>query len=126
MEKEQEAFQYTYSAQQQKEIKKIQEKYLPQEENKMEQLRKLDKSVEKPGTIWSILCGSVGTLLFGIGMTCTMVWTTYFVFGIIIGVMGIMLIIVAYPIYSYRTKKQREKMAPEIIKLSEELMEHIH
>ena len=125
MEKEQEAFQYTYSAQQQKEIKKIQEKYLPQEENKMEQLRKLDKSVEKPGTIWSILCGSVGTLLFGIGMTCTMVWTAYFVLGIIIGVIGILLIIVAYPLYSYRTKKQREKMAPEILKLSEELMEHI-
>lgn len=124
MEKEQEAFQYTYSAQQQKEIKKIQEKYLPQEENKMEQLRKLDKNVEKPGTIWSIICGSVGTLLFGIGMTCTMVWTTYFVLGIVIGVFGIILIIAAYPVFSYLTKKQREKLAPEIIRLSEKLMEH--
>lgn len=124
MEKEQEAFQYTYSAQQQKEIKKIQEKYLPQEENKMEQLRKLDKSVEKPGTIWSVVCGSVGTLLFGIGMTCTMVWTDYFVLGIVIGVIGIILIIAAYPVFSYLTKKQREKLAPEIIRLSKELMKH--
>ena len=47
-----ETFNYTYSASQQEEIKKIREKYSAPEkqEDKMEQLRRLDKSVTKPGT----------------------------------------------------------------------------
>ena len=48
-------FEYTYSAKQQEEIAAIKKKYMPVEEDKMETLRRLDKSVERPGTILSIL-----------------------------------------------------------------------
>ena len=120
-----ETFNYTYSATQQEEIKRIREKYTPpaQEEDKMEQLRKLDASVTKPGTIVSLIIGIISSLILGVGMCCTMVWAeTFFIIGIVVGVVGIIGVIAAYPIYTKITKRQREKLAPEIIRLSDELM----
>lgn len=118
-------FNYTYSASQQQEIKKIREKYAQptQEEDKMERLRKLDASVTKPGTILSLIVGIISALILGVGMCCTMVWAeTLFIPGIFIGIVGIIGVIAAYPIYTRITKKQREKLAPEIMRLSDELM----
>lgn len=125
MDEKKETFNYTYSASQQQEIKNILEKYTPPtlEEDKMERLRKLDASVTKPGTIISLIVGIISVLIFGVGMCCTMVWVdTLFIPGIIIGLVGIIGVIAAYPIYTRITKKQREKLAPEIIRLSNELM----
>ena len=118
----QNTFNYTYSATQQDEVKRIRDKYIPREESPMEQLRKLDKSAETPGMVLALCIGITGTLLLGIGMCCTMVWTRFFVLGIIIGVIGILGIAAAYPLFVRTTKKQREKLAPQILKLSEELM----
>lgn len=116
-------FSYTYSAKQQEEIKNIRKKYLPKEEDKMEQLRKLDQNAAKPGKIVSLTLGIVGTLTLGVGMCCTMVWADkLFIPGIVIGVIGIAAVLVAYPVYTHITKKQREKIAPEILRLTEELM----
>lgn len=123
MEEKKETFEYNYSAKQQKEIKTIREKYVPKEENKMEQLRRLDASATKPGTAASIIVGVIGALLFGIGMCCTMVWMgNLFIPGIVIGVAGLLAIAAAYPVYTYITKKQREKLAPEIMRLTDELI----
>ncbi len=118
-----ESFSFTYSAKEQEELKKIREKYVPKEENKMEQLRRLDQNVTKKGTLVSIVIGVIGALVLGVGMCCTMVWkSVWFVPGIIIGLAGIGIVAVAYPIYSRVTKKEREKIAPEILRLTEELM----
>lgn len=120
-----EAFNYTYSASQQEEIKKIREKYsAPKEkENKMDQLRRLDRSVAKPGTIISLIIGIIGTLVMGSGMSMCMVGGDgLFIPGIIVGVVGIFGVIAAYPLYNAITKRRREKLAPEIIRLSDELM----
>ena len=125
MEEKKDAFNYTYSASQQQEIKRIREKYSPptQEEDKMERLRKLDASVTKPGTIVSLIVGIISTLIMGVGMCCTMVWSdTLFIPGIFIGIIGIIGVIMAYPIYDGITKKCRKKLAPEIMRLSDELM----
>ena len=124
MDEKKETFNYTYSASQQQEIKRIREKYTAptQEEDKMERLRRLDQSVTKPGTIVSLTVGIISTLIFGFGMSCTMVWEGLMVPGVIIGVVGMIGIVVAYPIYNFITKKQREKLAPEIVRLSDELM----
>lgn len=117
------SFEYTYSAPQQAEIKKIREKYLPKEEDKMEQLRRLDQSATQKGTVAALVVGIIGTLMLGIGMCCTMVWAQkLFVLGIIIGIIGIIGIALAYPLYTCITKKEREKIAPEIIRLTDELM----
>ena len=117
-----EAFNFTYSAKEQEEIKKIRQKYIPQED-KMEQLRRLDRNVTNKGTMYSIIIGFIGSLLLGIGMCCTMVWNdVWFIPGIILGVIGIGIVAVAYPVYNYVTKKEREKIAPEILRLTDELM----
>ena len=71
MEKKEEMFQYTYSAAQQEEIRKIREKYIPREETKLEQLRRLDRAAGKKGTAFSLTAGIAGCLLFGLGMACT-------------------------------------------------------
>ena len=117
-----ETFSYTYSAKQQEEVRKIREKYLPKEADKMEQLRRLDKSVTEKGTTLSLIIGIVGTLVMGTGMSMCMVWTELFIPGVIVGVIGIAGVLLAYPIYSYVTRKEREKIASEIIRLTDELM----
>lgn len=122
MENKSESFSFTYSAKEQEEIKKIRQKYLPKED-KMEQLRSLDKNVTKKGTIYSIALGVAGILLLGIGMSCTMVFEAkWFVFGIIAGLTGIVIMTIAYPVYNHVTKKERKKIVPEILKLTDELM----
>ena len=119
-----ETFEYTYSAKQQEEVEQIRNKYLPKQESKMEQLRKLDKQAEVPGQITSIALGTIGALLLGVGMCCTMVWNTQmstFIIGIIVGIAGITIAGAAYPIYKKVTEKQRAKIADQIIALSNEL-----
>lgn len=126
MEEKRETFNYTYSAKEQTEIKKIRDKYAPptQEETSMEQLRRLDASATKGATIVSSIVGSISSLVLGIGMCCTMVpgWEQYFIPGIAIGIVGIVGVISAYPIYTHMVKRKRAKLAPEIMRLSDELM----
>lgn len=122
MENRKDTFHYTYSAKQQEEIQNIRKKYLPKQEDKMEQLRRLDQSATKKGTAISIIVGVIGCLLLGVGMCCTMVWMEQlFIPGIVVGMIGIAAIAGAYPLYSRITKKEREKLAPQILKLTEEL-----
>lgn len=124
MEEKNEKFEYSYSARQQAEIQSIRKKYLPPEEDKMAQLRRLDKSATKKGTVVSVTLGVIGCMLMGVGMCCTMVWSDmWFVPGIVIGLAGIALIAVAYPVYNRITRKQREKIAPQILRLTDELAE---
>lgn len=122
MEENRETFEYTYSAKQQEEIDRIRRKYMPKEEDKMERLRKLDRDVTKPGTIWSLVTGIIGCQLFGVGMCCILVWTDrFFALGIVIGIIGMVVMGIAYPVYLKITAKQREKLAPQILTLTEEL-----
>ena len=115
-------FTYTYSAKQQEEVQRIRKKYLPPEEDKMEQLRRLDRSSTRKGTIVSIIVGAAGCLLLGGGMCCTMVWMeSLFIPGVVIGVVGIAVVAAAYPLFNAITKKERERLAPQILKLTEEL-----
>ncbi|MBQ7901261.1 MAG: hypothetical protein IJ365_04775 [Clostridia bacterium] len=118
-----EVFNYTYSAKQRTEIENIRKKYLPPEEDKMEQLRRLDRSVTQKGTMISIIIGTIGALILGVGMCCCMVWMgEWFVPGIFIGIVGMALVAAAYPMYVLVTGKEREKIAPEIMRLTDELM----
>lgn len=119
-----ESFEFTYSAKQQEEVEKIRSKYLPKEESKMEQLIKLDKKAEQPGQIAAIAAGTIGMLLLGVGMCCTMVWNInigMFIGGIFIGLVGLAVAGIAYPLYKKVTEKERAKIADQIIALSNEL-----
>lgn len=113
-------FEYTYSAPEQAEIRKIREKYLPKEESSLEKLRRLDAQAERPGTVTALILGIIGTLIFGTGMCCCLVWSLY-ALGVVAGIVGIVMLSMAYPAYAQITKKQREKLAPEVLALTEEL-----
>lgn len=116
-------FQYTYSAKEQEELKRIRSKYAPKEENKMELLRRLDAHVTQKATMYSIIVGVIGALILGTGMSCCLVWGgAVFVLGIIIGIIGLAVVGLAYPLYNHTLKKERERIAPEILRLTEELM----
>ena len=118
-----ETFEYTYSSKQQEEIESIRKKYLPKQEDKMEQIRKLDQMVTRPGTILGLLFGIVGCLIFGVGMCCVLVWgDILFLPGIVVGILGMCMMGIAYPVYQKVTKIQKEKIGPQILALTEELM----
>ena len=123
MEENKVTFNYTYSAKQQEEIKNIRKKYVTPEEDKMEQLRRLDQSATQKGSIISMIVGICGTLLLGIGMCCAMVWMgAWFIPGIVVGIIGIAFVCAAYPLYIRVTERERQKIAPEILRLTDELM----
>lgn len=73
--------------------------------------------------MFAMILGVVGTLILGLGMCCILVWQgVWFVPGILIGLLGIAGLSVAYPVYIQVTKKEREKIAPEIMQLTDELL----
>lgn len=116
-------FQYTYSAKEQEELKRIRSKYAPKEENKMDMLRRLDAQVYQKATMYAIIVGVIGALILGTGMSCCMVWGgAVFVLGIIVGVIGLAVVGLAYPLYNRTLKKERERIAPEVLRLTDELM----
>ena len=123
MDNNQNGFQYTYSAKEQAEIKRIRSKYTPKEENKMEQLQRLDASATQKATMYAIIVGVIGALILGAGMSCCLVWTNSLLIpGIVIGVIGMAVLAVAWPLYNRTLKKERERIAPEILRLTDELM----
>jgi hypothetical protein len=114
-------FQYTYSPAQQAELKRIRAKYLPPEEDKMEQIRRLDARVYNKACILALIVGILGAMLFGTGLSLCLVWKSY-VAGALLGVLGVIACLPAYPLFLHVTKKERDKVAPEILRLTEELM----
>ena len=132
--KEKETFKFTYSAKEQEEIKAIRKKYAVQEktEDKMEQLRRLDAGVYSKASTASLVVGIIGALIMGIGMSLVMTdigemlgTVLAMIIGISVGIVGIVLVCLAYPIYNRTLKKEREKIAPEILRLTDELMKWV-
>ena len=124
-------FNYTYSAVEQDEIKKIREKYQPKVEDDMSKLRKLDAEVTNKATMNSLVIGIIGALIMGTGMSFVMTdlgavfglqGNVNLVVGIIVGLVGLVLAGTAYPMYVKVLKRERAKAAPEILRLAEELI----
>ena len=119
-----ESFEFTYSAPEQEEIRRIREKYMPRQErqSKLERLRELDEGVTRKGTVAALILGILGALILGLGMSLCMVWEL-FMPGIPVGVAGMAMAGVAYPVYTRVTELEKERVAPEILRLTEELMQ---
>ena len=122
------SFEYTYSADQQKEVEAIRRKYLPREEDKMEKLRKLHAIPTQKAQAASLVAGILGALVLGTGMSLTMtdlgasLGDFAMVLGILVGLVGMVFTALAYPIYNRVLKQERAKIAPEILQLSDELL----
>lgn len=131
--KSENGFSYSYSAREQEEIKRIRKKYAEDsartDESSIERLRRLDASVTKKGTTVSLIVGTLGSILMGSGMSLVMTdlgallpgMLSLFI-GIAVGVVGIVGVALAYPIYKAITKKERERIAPEVLRITEELL----
>jgi len=124
-----EGFHFTYSAAQQQEVKNIRSKYLPREEDKMERLRALHRIPTRKAQARSIALGVIGALSLGTGMSLFMtdlgaaLGHMAMALGIGIGTAGLLLVAVAYPVYNRVLKKERERIAPEILRLTDELIQ---
>lgn len=125
------SFRYVYSAKEQDEIKRIRQKYQAEEEDGISKLRKMDAKVTQKATVVSLVLGIWGALVMGAGMSLIMTelgsmvgltGITGTIVGTIIGLIGIILVALAYPVHNKVLKKEREKIAPEILRLTETLM----
>lgn len=123
-----EGFQFTYSATQRQEVESIRKKYLPKGEDKMEQLRRLHRSAGQKAQARAITVGIIGTLIMGTGMSLFLtelgaeLGNLAMVLGVCIGLIGMVLVALAYPVYNRSLKKERERIAPQILQLTEELL----
>lgn len=125
------SFQYTYSAKEQAEIQRIRAKYAPPAEDKIARLRRLDAAVTKKATSAALIVGIVGALILGLGMSLAMSelgdilgayrdWSL--IIGTGVGLIGIVPVCCAYPLYNRIVQKERARIAPEILRLTDDLL----
>lgn len=115
-------FQYTYSAKDNQEVLNIRKKYLPQEESKLEELKRLDHLVQTSGSIESLCAGIGGCMIFGLGMCLAMeVIGNIRWLGIALGLAGIVGMLAAFPVYQKHLAKAKAEYAPRILELAAEL-----
>jgi hypothetical protein len=97
----------------------------------MARLRKLDASVTSTATVIALILGVIGALVLGFGMSLIMTDLNDFfglsadksmMIGVTVGVLGGIIASFAYPVYNAIVKAKRKKLAPEIIRLADELM----
>jgi hypothetical protein len=119
---QQNAFSYTYSAPENQEVLNIRNKYLPREENKLEELKRLDKLVQSSGMVEGLSIGVVGCLVFGLGMCLAMeVIGSAMWLGILLGIIGAGVMLMAYPINRKLFTKAKKAYVPRILELTAEL-----
>lgn len=122
-------FEYTYSAQRQQEVEEIRKQYLPKEEDKLAALRRLHTIPTQKAQAVSLAVGIIGALILGTGMSLCMtelgaaLGRLAMMIGIAVGLVGMVLVALAYPVFKQTLKKERTKVAPEILRLSEELLQ---
>lgn len=106
-----------------KQVEAIVKEYLPHEETKVEKLKKLNKKVKRPATIFAYTFGVIGSLVLGVGMCLAMkVIGNLMPLGIVIGVLGIAMVSVNYFIYKLINKKRMAKFQCDVLKISNELL----
>lgn len=118
-------FSYKYSAKENAEVQAIRKKYLPKRESKLEELKRLDETVQASGMVESLCAGIGGALIFGLGLCLAMQvigsGLVMMIIGVLIGIVGMAGMLVAYPVYRKVFSATKEKYAPRILELTAEL-----
>ena len=115
-------FSYTYSAACNQEVLNIRKKYLPKEESKLEELKRLDSLVQNSGIMESLMLGVGGCLVFGLGLCLAMkVIGNAMWLGILLGLIGAVGMIFAYPIKQKVYNKTKAEHTSRILELTIEL-----
>ena len=102
--------------------------YAPKESSKIVALKKLDNKAKLPATIFAYTFGIIAALVLGVGMCFSMQvigsGTIGMIFGIIVGILGLVLCGINYPIYKRMLEKGKAKYAYEIVRLAREISEN--
>ena len=109
-------------------VEKIRTQYMEKENTGVDALRKLDAKVKKPANVFAYVFGSLGAVIMGSGMSLVMTdigskigMTEVMVPGIAVGVIGMLMVLVNYPIYKKFLGSRRKKYADEIMTLSDKI-----
>lgn len=107
-------------------VKEIKEGYEPKSKTKYDELIALNRKVELPAYIFAYAFGVIGALILGVGMCLAMqvigTGVPLMVLGIVVGIIGIALVSVNYPIFLAIMKSRKKKYAEKVIALSQELL----
>lgn len=110
-------------------VQKIRTQYTEKEHTQLDALKALDKKVKKPANVFAIVFGSISAVVMGSGMSLIMTdigsilgIADPMMPGIIIGVIGLVMAIITYPVYKKILNFRKKKYADEIIKLSDNIM----
>ena len=115
-------FSYTYSARENQEVLNIRKKYLPQEETKLEELKRLDHLVQNSGVTESLCAGIGGCFIFGLGLCFVLEVTGQIIWlGVILGLVGAFGMLAAFPVYRKIFNKAKAQHSPRILELAAEL-----
>ena len=107
--------------------RQVRAEYAPgsEEEGRLEQLKKLDRTARRPAEIFAYTFGIVGALVLGVGMCLAMeVIGSMMPLGIVIGVVGIAMVTANYFLYRAILRSRKKKYAKEIVSLSDELLKN--
>ena len=110
-------------------VQKIRTQYTEKENTQLDALKKLDVKVKKPANVFAYIFGSIAAIIMGSGMSLVMTDISETVgienpmlYGVVIGVIGMLMAIINYPIYKKILGYRRKKYADEIIALSDKIM----
>lgn len=110
-------------------VQKIRTQYTEKQHTELDALKELDAKVKKPANVFAYTYGSAGAIVMGAGMSLVMTeigsiigLASTMVPGIAIGVAGMGMALSTYPIYKKILAGRKQKYAPEILALSEKLM----
>ncbi len=112
-------------------VQKIRTQYMEKDntENDLDMLRELDAEVKRPANLFGYIFGSIAAIIMGTGMSLVMTdigeqlgISNTMPLGIVIGIIGMLMAIVNYPIYNKILSSRKEKYAGRILKLSEKIM----
>jgi len=112
-------------------VQKIRTQYTEKEHTQLDVLRALDTKVKRPANVFAYIFGIIGAIIMGGGMSLVMTEIgsaigieNGMVPGIVIGVIGMLMVIINYPIYKGILDSRRKKYADQIIKLSDKIMSY--
>ena len=108
---------------------KIRAQYMEKESTELDALRELDAKVKRPANVFAYVFGSISAVVMGAGMSLVMTdigatigITSALVPGIAIGVVGLCMALLTYPIYKKILNSRKKKYGSEILRLSDKIM----
>ena len=110
-------------------VEKIRTQYTEVKHSELDELKALDAKVKRPANVFAYVFGAVSSIIMGTGMSLVMTdlgemlgLGDMLLPGIAIGIVGLVMALLTYPIHKKILSSRRKKYGPEILRLSEKIM----